>query len=108
MTYETRHKKAGILCWLSSLLFLSGVLIIASVIYMDSKTDNKMLPDELIVQKTASAAVMWLCALISIGVGVLGILLVKCHSKRWFIMLYGSGLGIIGLSVLITGIVFAF
>lgn len=51
--------------------------------------------------------VLWLCAIIAIADGVLGICLTKCR-KRCLVMLYGSGLGVISVIVFIVGCIFAF
>ena len=105
-TYEEHHKYRAFLCKVSSVLFVAGLAIIVSVIYLDSSSDGSgMVPDTFQVQKTASTAVLWCAAIISIIVGILGCLMTKCHHK-FFIIGYGCGLGTVALFVFIIGCIF--
>jgi len=109
MGYESTKGKKGILCWLSILLFVAGAAILGSVVFLNSYSQwssggGTPSPGEMI--KGVSSAVLVICALVSIGVGVMGCLVTKCEHKC-FIMLFGCGLGTNALIIFIVGCIFS-
>lgn len=104
-------KRLTILCWLSVLVFLCGLVIIVSSIYVDQGSGwafgDDITPPEFKLTKNIGLTLLWISAIISFVVGVLGCVVIKIE-KKCLIMLYGSGLGTISLIVFIIGCVFAF
>jgi len=103
--------KLTVLCWLSILLFLCGLMIIVSSIYVDQQEGwsfgDDITPPEFKLTKNIGLTFLWLAAIICFLIGLLGCIVIKIE-KKCLIMLYGSGLGSISLVVFIIGCVFAF
>jgi len=53
-----------------------------------------------------ASAVLVICALVSVGVGIMGCLVTKCEHKC-FIMLFGCGLGTNAFVIFIVGCIFS-
>jgi len=95
---------------LSSLLFVAGIMILGSVVFLmnsaaimagDVKSVN---PGDMM--KSAGSAVLVVCAILTLLTGVMGCMVVKCQ-HRCFIIIFGSSLGCTSMIVFIIGCIFA-
>jgi hypothetical protein len=91
------------------LLFIAGVALLGSIAFLNSYNQwasggGAPSPAEMI--KGMSSVILGICAVVTICIGVMGCLVIKCEHKC-FIMLYGCGLGSTALTIFIVGCVFA-
>jgi len=64
------------------------------------------MPDPTALMKSAGSAVLVLCGLAVMGLGVMGMCVSRCKA-RCFIMLFGCGLGSVALVLFIVGCIFS-
>lgn len=108
MGYEEYKKKTACLCYLSILLFVAGLCILGSVagIAGVASISSGQGVDPTALMKQVGSALLVICGLAVIGLGVQGMMVSRCKA-RCFIMLFGCGLGTIALILFIIGCVFS-